>query len=338
MPPPKLLLFTGPPPSSTLTESSCSLHDFDKPFRDLLGLQAPWRPGPPQTQYTAWRSLPLSRHPLHTGLSQVHHRLGRDTPASTSTAFFTTADTSSTRDLTTTPGDQDVLTQFCEHSLAAHASDDAASERDTLDTTDAASFMTTSLLSQHGRLAPPVPAHLSDLEDVPPAKQVTALQPQTVTLNMVVGVLSVAQPRTVTTRWGSTLSLVEVLVGDETAAGFAVTFWVPTDRVAGSDVVALRRQDVVLMENVALHVFRDKVYGQSLRKGLTRLHLLWRAGGGGYYSTRSLTTAGDENPQTGKVSAVKDWVLRFVGLDGKTTKRRKVGLVDWDRPPDDTQQ
>ncbi|KAH0601598.1 hypothetical protein MHUMG1_00476 [Metarhizium humberi] len=336
MPPPKLLLLTGPPPSAALTESSCSIHNFDKPFQDLLGLPAASSHSlPPQTQYTAWRSLPLARQPLHTGFTQAHH-LQRDTPSSPS--FFTTADTTTTHGFATAPdhdGTQDVLAQFCEQSLAAHNSS-AAPDLDSFDTTESASFMTTSLLSEDGQPAPPVPSHLSDLEDVPSAKQVTSLQPQTITLNLIVGVLSVAQPRTVTTKWGTALSLIEVLVGDETAAGFAVTFWVPVDKVAETDAIQLRRQDVVLMENVALHVFRGKVYGQSLRRGLTRLHLLWRAEGGGSYSTRSLTRAGGDNPQVGKVRVVRDWVLRFVGLD-RTGRKRRRGVVDWDKPPDHTQ-
>lgn len=119
-------------------------------------------------------------------------------------------------------------------------------------------------------------------------------------------------------------------MGDDTATGFAVTFWVPADKVAESDVVKLRRQDVVLLENVALHVFRGKVYGQSLRRGLTKLHLLWRGEGGGSYSTRSLRSG--ENPQIEKTRVVREWVLRFVGLD-----RGLVKGVDWDKPPDDTQ-
>ncbi|KAG8423735.1 hypothetical protein J3458_000602 [Metarhizium acridum] len=336
MPPPKLLLLTGPPPSAALTETSCSIHGFDKPFQDLLGLpDASSNNLPPQTQYTAWRSLPLARQPLHTGFTQAHQLPQPHGPSSPS--FFTTADTT-THGFATAPdreGTQDVLAQFCEQSLAAHNSN-AAPDLDSFDTTESASFMTTSLLSEDGRAVPPGPLHLSDLEDVPSAKQVTFLQPQTVTLNLVVGVLSVAQPRTVTTKWGSTLSLIEVLVGDDTATGFAVTFWLPVDKVAESDAVKLRRQDVVLMENVALHAFRGKVYGQSLRRGLTRLHLLWRGEGGGCYSTRSLVRAGGDNPQVDKVRAVRDWVLRFVGLDSKGRKRTR-GLVDWDKPPDHTQ-
>ena len=160
-----------------------------------------------------------------------------------------------------------VLTEFCEQSLAQHNSLSSSQLDDSLDSEET-SFVTTASTDPGSMPPPPVPSHLSDLEDIPSAKRITALQPQTVTLNLIVGVLSIAQPRTVTTRWGATLSLVEVLVGDDTASGFAVTFWLSSEGAAESSIVGLRRQDVVLMENVALHVFRGKVYGQSLRKGL----------------------------------------------------------------------
>lgn len=145
-----------------------------------------------------------------------------------------------------------------------------------------------------------------------------------------------APPRPVTTRWGQTLSLIEVVVGDDTAAGFAVTFWLAADQLHAAAVARLRRKDVVLMENVALHVFRGNVYGQSLRRGLTRFSLLWRSDGSGHYSTRRLDRdAAAEHPQAQKARRVKDWVLRFVGRDAATavTRPRK----SWDSPPDYTQ-
>ncbi|KAK2595436.1 hypothetical protein QQS21_006846 [Conoideocrella luteorostrata] len=327
---PKRLLFTGPP-SSSITEASCSVATFETPFLNLFNLQPSSQtttahPLPPP-QYAAWRSLPLTRQPLHTGLTQTHMV---NQPQLVSHTFFTTADTTMYETgPSQDPASQDILTQFCEQSLAAHNSGCSLSE-DSVDTTD--SFLT----SIHSDKEPPAaPSHLSDLEDIPSAKQVTSLHPQTITLNIIVGVLSVAQPRTVTTRWGTRLSLIEILVGDDTATGFAVTFWVPSDRVAESDVVGLRRQDVVLMENVALHVFRDKVYGQSLRRGLTRLHLLWRADGSGCYSSRGLKVKEDSCPQREKTRIVRDWVVRFVGLDLKGRIAR--GASSWDRPPDDTQ-
>ncbi|KAG5984273.1 hypothetical protein E4U55_005431 [Claviceps digitariae] len=358
---PTILLFTGPPAPSSVVELSCTITGFEPPFLHLFDLStttttttttttaaastvAPSATTNPYT--TAWRSLPLTRQPLHTGFTQIH---AANVSTFSNGAFFTTADAtalnleneddddddSQEAGMTTmVAASQDLLTQFCEQSIAVHTMSDAIDSQSLIDCTTE-SFMT-SILSEdghgHGHVARP--RHLSDLEDVPSAKQVTSLEPQTITLNIIVGVLSVAQPRTVTTRWGSSLSLIELLVGDDTATGFAVTFWVPKDKVAESDVVALRRQDVVLLENVALHVFNNKVYGQSLRRGLTKLHLLWRADGSGHYSSRSLRAKG-EDPQREKTRIVKDWVIRFVGLD--PLARRTRSGSSWDRPPDDSQ-
>ncbi|KAK7744256.1 hypothetical protein SLS53_003777 [Cytospora paraplurivora] len=110
--------------------------------------------------------------------------------------------------------------------------------------------------------------HLSDLEDIPPASYILSTMPQTITVTLIVGIISIAAPRTVETRYGTAQTLVEVLVGDETKSGFSVTFWLSgADGGPGGGVLAgLRGQDVVLMQNVALNVFRGKVYGGSLRK------------------------------------------------------------------------
>lgn len=274
----------------------CTIDSFEEPFRALLGV--PSGPGEPpplsfsQPAHVAWRSLPLTRRPLHTGLGRAH---GVDDGSLRASAGFFTQDVSAAAGVSRMPGAGDVeaaWTQFCKQSLAEHNSIMPPGQLDdSLDSEDIFSMTATSaseLDQSRAMPPPPVSLHLSDLDDVPPAKRIVALQPQTVTLNLLVGVISVAQPRTVTTCWGQALSLVEVLVGDDTAAGFAVTFWLSSDSAAESSLVGLRRQDVVLMENVALHVFRGKVYGQSLRKGLTRVHLLWRRDGSGHYSTRSL--------------------------------------------------
>ncbi|OJD40777.1 uncharacterized protein BKCO1_100086 [Diplodia corticola] len=69
---------------------------------------------------------------------------------------------------------------------------------------------------------------------------------------------------------------------------------------------SLRVQDVVLVENVALDTFRDRVFGYSLRKSIqknqTRIELLARGG-----VDRAAGLAGVE-----KVERVKDWVWRLV--------------------------
>ncbi|EFQ34408.1 hypothetical protein CGRA01v4_00170 [Colletotrichum graminicola] len=216
------------------------------------------------------------------------------------------------------------------------------------DTTAAADDLTSS-----GPRPPPVTApphhHLSDLKDIPAGPDLLRLAPQTVTVNLIAGVISLSEPRGVTTRWGNELSLVEVLIGDDTRAGFGVTFWLPSSgggggagRDAGTTPMRLRRQDVVLLQNVALHVFRGKVYGQSLRKGLTRTTVLYRRklgddDEGGYYRRRDLEAGGREgaHPQLVKTKRVWEWVLRFVGGEGRTSAKGK--MRGWDAPPDDTQ-
>ncbi|KAG7286177.1 hypothetical protein NEMBOFW57_008482 [Staphylotrichum longicolle] len=125
------------------------------------------------------------------------------------------------------------------------------------------------------------------------------------TFNLIVGIISISQPRAVKTRWGATKYLVEVLVGDETKAGFAITYWLPYNSVDESPLAGLRPQDVVLVQNVALNVFNNKVYGSSLRKNLTKVHLLSRMkldpqDTGGYYSTSDLSFPGSAHPQLEK--------------------------------------
>lgn len=294
----------------------------------------------------------MNRRPLHTGLSQNHSILSGSFQGHRD--FFATVGALSVDE---TPsfgnGDGDgedggaILAQFCEESLAAHTLMPPSSQMGSFskeNTEDATtSFMTNdtdeiSLQDRTNPLTPPMPLHLSDLEDVPSASRILALSPQTVTLNLIVAVISIAQPRTVTTRWGSTLSLVEVLVSDETKSGFAVTFWLSSDQATTGQISKLRRQDVVLMENVALHVFRGKVYGQSLRKNLTRVNLLWRSEGGGYYQSRDLAQrAAAKHPQQEKTRLVKDWVLHFVGRDSGAVTRKRASRLSWDQPPDDTQ-
>ncbi|KAM5346610.1 hypothetical protein ACJ41O_009615 [Fusarium nematophilum] len=339
---PRLLLFTGAPPASSLVPESCTLDDLDDAFAEFLGLalqQETLSRFSPSSSQAAWRSLPLTRQPLHTGLSQTrdisvdYHALANQPD------FFTTADVSFNGQAGSFDGadPEDVLSQFYDHSLAVHNSIPSSQLESFEETSlEETSFMTTSSRGQPA--APtPLPSHLSDLEDIPSAPRILALNPQTVTLNIIVGIISIAQPRTVTTRWGRTLSLVEILVGDDTKSGFAVTFWLARENAAAAEISSLRRQDVVLMQNVALHVFRGKVYGQSLRKGMTKVNLLWRRDGSGLYSNRELARRGQVHPQLAKTRQVKDWALKFVGADAGVRTRTRTARVSWDRPPDDTQ-
>lgn len=208
---------------------------------------------------------------------------------------------------------------------------------------------------------------LTDLQDIPSAKVLVGLMPQTVTVNLIVCIISIAAPRIVETRYGHTSTLVEVLVGDDTKSGFSVTFWLsgkPSNTTNddkngnGYGVLAgLRPQDIVLMQNVALNIFRNKVYGGSLRRDITKVHLLFRGwlvdeeDVGGYYSRADLarrTRDGQpqQNSQLEKTKKVREWVLDFVGGGSpvaaghieKGIKRKRKGKErapprDWEQPP-----
>lgn len=207
--------------------------------------------------------------------------------------------------------------------------------------------------------------HLSDLEDIPPARYLESIQPQTMTVTLIAGIISIAAPRIVQTRFGTARSLVEVLIGDETKSGFSVTFWLSAAECGGDSgpgsggpLAGLRAQDVVLMRNVALNVFRGKVYGGSLPRGMTGVYLLHRgrrlgAGDdGGHYSGADLSKAGRRgartvHPQLEKTRRVRDWVLKFVGGgrpsggDVRATRRsartrkgkQRAAPRDWNQPP-----
>jgi len=381
---PKIVLFTGAPDPSTFDQAILdSRTTFTEPIATFLGEPTEHKRSPssnPENQI-AWRSLPLKRRRLETGLSQLFAfpdvLPGHDFQPHDN--FFTTAglsfDSDGSRHDTTShfrsqsQENQEILSQFYDHSLARHqdihSSQLPAPEDDnttSFETDDATSFLTTSKsfnTTTEGDIStvsvrPPLPggAHLSDLEDVPRAKDLLALAPATVTVNLIAGIISVSPPREVKTRWGRRMSLVELLLGDETRSGFGVTFWLPASEhnsahdAQQTTLSKLRRQDVVMLQNVALHVFRDKVYGQSLRKNLTRVYLLHRRklddrDEGGYYRLdhlKSKKTLSD--PQLEKTRKVREWVLRFVGGDVPLKAARKGASsrrVDWDLPPEDTQ-
>lgn len=300
------------------------------------------------------------------------------------------------------------LAEFYEHSLAVHddlassqlvppgssaqniTGDNSVDETTSFDADDSVvsreddDDVTSFLLTREGNTtvlpkAPLKPAwgvrgadhRLSDLQDIPSAKKLLSLMPQTVTVNLIVCIISIAAPRMVETRYGHTSTLIEVLVGDDTKSGFSVTFWlsqnVAKNGKTGYGVLAgLRSQDIVLMQNVALNVFRNKVYGGSLRRDMTKVHLLFRGrlvddeDVGGYYSRADLAIVGkhgddqpQRQPQLEKTKRVREWVLDFVGggspVTGgyagggdhgkqKTTGKRKRKGKDRAPPPRDWEQ
>lgn len=152
-----------------------------------------------------------------------------------------------------------------------------------------------------------------------------------------------------------------MIVGDETRAGFGVNVW-----LAGSSHVAcqnlrqhqkdrqrhleaeiqdLRPRDIILMRNIALTSFRGKVYGQSLRRGMTGVELVWRGvvdeeDRRGWFSDERNTDGDGEGKGLEKIRRVKGWVLEFVGGGGNGNggvKGGKGGGRGLRELPNDTQ-
>jgi hypothetical protein len=360
----KILILTGAPESNALDWSAGGLlSEFEDSISRFTSINSDTCNGVPQAtssapQHAAWRSLPLDRENIPTGLTQqcpIDFYYGPDESVfGPSPEFLTTASFSALSDAD--DGEHDtVLSQLYEHSIAIH---DAlpSSQLVSQSTGQASSFLsddTGSFVSgdgsQPGSIKGPVlfrGSHLlHDLKNIPSAAYLTEIRPHTMTCNLIVGIISISQSRAVKTRWGATKYLAEVLVGDDSKAGFAITYWLPYDSVEESRLGGLRPRDIVLVQNVALNVFTKKVYGSSLRKDLTKVHLLYRMkldsrDAGGYYSTADLAFTGTVHPQLAKTQRVRDWVLNFVGRgapDGQDSAKT-IRRPRWDRPPaDDTQ-
>ncbi|KAI1380292.1 hypothetical protein F4677DRAFT_255329 [Hypoxylon crocopeplum] len=306
-----------------------------------------------------WRSIPLEKTALRTGFSQLH-QIRENYHGDEGFFIALPASLDSTSGPTGTNGiSQEVLDQFYDHSLAVHDnipssqlptlsfSTDGSSSDTTAERSIRDSFQSTSSSGLQGQPSTAHSAHLSDLEDVPNTSYLQSISPQTMTVNLIVGIISIAEPRVVKTRWGSTKSLIELLVGDETKSGFSVTFWLSSELGESSSEILreLRRQDIVLIRNVALSVFMKKVHGHSLRKGLTKVDLLYRrkldrADQGGLYSVRDVSSTKPAHPQLLKTRKVREWVMNFIGDGGVTLGKRKQNgksIRSWDMPPDDTQ-
>ncbi|KAJ5544944.1 hypothetical protein N7535_006669 [Penicillium sp. DV-2018c] len=232
-----------------------------------------------------------------------------------------------------------MLSQFYNHSFAVHESLEATSSGMCIaDSTQESSLnedsaVTSSTGSDKADIPKPprmlhVPGPLTDLHNLPTARYIQSIAPQTMTVNVIVGVLAIHPPRRIVTRqWGTELDIIELVVGDETRAGFGVNFWLKPEKpsvaknseadLLGRSVATLRPRDIVLLSNVGLSTFQNRVYGQSLRRGMTTVELLHRrvvdvTDAVGFYQDRMLDDSSQDNQPILKTRRVRNWIFRFV--------------------------
>lgn len=201
---------------------------------------------------------------------------------------------------------------------------------------------------------------IMSIRAIPNAEHLNRLQPQTMTVNIIAGVISIAPTRSVKVRRGNyTMDVVEITLGDDTKAGFCVSSWhSPEGSQRGTDQLretlrTLRPQDIVMVEQIALSSFRGQVFGQSLNrktsKNSTRITVICKS-----EALRSAILSEQDIMLPGhvanKLHRVKDWVVSFVGpasrrrLDaigpdsghGRTAQRHKIAdaVVEEYLPPD----
>ena len=306
----------------------------------------------------SWRSLPLEKPHLATGLTQMsreHQQFDDYGYSNDETSFLSAAELSfSSTDPNEYPIEnsrfpdsdkEDVFTQYYEHSFALHENIPSsqivgAESLDDSFTTDPEDFsiaLSTSSQSHQPEShqltrSKLTSSHLTDLKDLPNATYLRSITPQTMTVNLVVGIISIPQPRTIKTRKGGhSIDLIELIVGDDTKSGFGINIWLPfsshpaqhqDNNDLRNQTSHLRPQDVILANTIALSSFRGKVYGQSLRKGMTTLDLLYRNvldgddARGAFCAAdldqaTTITTTSEQSIR--KLRDVKEWVMHFVG-------------------------
>ncbi|RMD41187.1 hypothetical protein DV735_g3966, partial [Chaetothyriales sp. CBS 134920] len=201
--------------------------------------------------------------------------------------------------------------------------------------------------SQRRLSSAPRPKILTELSAIPNAHYLCSIQPRTMTVNLIVGILSISPTKKVITGRQNgrprEVEFIELMVGDNTKTGFNITMWLPKEMHVnwkdganampeGSrselrrNLKMLRSRDIVMLQNVALSSYRGRVHGQSLRKDVTKIDLLFRraiddSDPEGIYRPSNLRNPID--PQIKKVKAVRDWLLESAG-EGKKKRGHKL--------------
>lgn len=367
---PKHIIFAGAPRSADLRQKSNKLlSTFSPQIASFSGLEldksGSFHPSPTQLS-VAWYSLrPVNRdlaNPYPVPASLEEYQGNAAYFAAEDPSFLSTEVEGETSIHET---QEDVVSQFYNHSLAIHenapssqihasasissTSEDDSTSLNTTSTTDQ-SHSTNSLLLESftsttaTNLVPQI-GPITNLRNLPNATYLQSIEPQTMTVNLVCGIISISPPRSIQTRHGKTVQLIEMLVGDETKSAFPVNFWLP-QLIAGKtselreSLDGLRPRDIVLLKHVALSYFKGKVYGQSLRGEMTKSSLLLRkrldkTDRPGIFTIKRLR--GDVSTEfEKKTKRVWEWVLAFVGggSDSPAWAGGKRKRIDEGMPPD----
>ncbi|KAI4265700.1 MAG: hypothetical protein LQ337_008948, partial [Flavoplaca oasis] len=235
-----------PPPSQSISPSKTAKNQSATPH------------------YPIWRSLPFLRTHLPTGLTQAtnpdfqpyhpeHNEEGTGSFLSNTDISFVSdsVDGTSSRSKAAPDGvletADEILSQYYEHSFALHEDlpssrvlpPDSFQSTSSSHTLSSSSFPSTTNENDTTDYSIRTPSHqthfktllstpLTDLSTIPTASYLHSIEPQTMTVNLLLGIIAMPPPRTIITRKDArTISLLELTVGDETKAGFGINIWLP---------------------------------------------------------------------------------------------------------------
>lgn len=349
----KVTVLTGAPLSSSLRWDESELS------QEAL----PWQTSP-ESSSAHWRVLKPSAG-FNSATQEDKASFAEET------SFFAATDTTllpTSKAVDGEPSFEDTgdLSQFYDHSFAIH--EDVSSSQISIPVSSGTESLDESYWADstvesveqsnhnnHQFVEPRLPhllGELDDLADVPNAAYLRSINPQTMTVNLIVAVISISPRRRIKTRLGGReMDIVEMVTADETKSGFGITLWLqpaeqdskPQDAL-GKSVSCLRPRDIILLRTVALSSFKDKVHGQSLRKDMTKIDLLHRHPVGptdqtGICSTSAINNARETDRHMLKIRRVRDWIVDFVGSNVYENVEAGVHLVGHNRrklvlPPD----
>ncbi|KAF2434478.1 hypothetical protein EJ08DRAFT_467796 [Tothia fuscella] len=341
---PKIRLFTGAPRSVNLKYGKTDLVETLLPavdrFMNFDRQSGPFNitndaPVQSSNNWPEWRVVSMQES--HVQTSALNHSTEEEKPVELSPSMYPTKESAvqqnlltprleSVEDVRSSDADEDLQESFAMYNQVVlppvEVKDDEASflTRPTADFSLLSNMSFNSVESTillPAAVSIPPPSGICDLKKLPNADYVERKFPLTITVNLIVGIISVTAPRAIHIKKGNYwMEIVELLVGDETRPGFKIDFWLSSASQTIDDPVrktlqALRARDIVLLHNVAVHQYRSVVQGKSLPKSSmnkTKVDLLGRDG------------EIDLVDPTAKMKKVSDWVFAFLGLSKTSTK------------------
>lgn len=322
----------------------------------------------PDSSETAlkWRSLATKNAHLHTGWSQPYLPES-GVRLSNAVALLSTPDVEQNSTIlepdttwqeTTMDMDESATAadDYLDHSLMFHdtlLSSQVVQDTDADHSVSFPSFLTTttsfgtttSELSSPGGtnsqvliLHVPPKMAISPIGTFPSAQHLRSIYPQTRTPNIICVLMTAPERREVFVRRGGyKMNLYELTVGDDTKAGFKVTFWLRPARESNNEqnhaqrllvptLESIRVGDILLLRNIALTAFRDTVYGQSLNPTIARarttIDVLMKSSGASVGQSSGLPAEAFDT-----YTKVKKWARTHVATAASGKRKRKSTLA-----------